>query len=75
MKPGFMIAATSSGSGKTTFARGLMTLLTKKGYKVQPFKCGPDYIDTKFHDMACGRKSINLDTFMEPMPISMSSRV
>lgn len=64
MKPGFMIAATSSGSGKTTFARGLMTLLTKKGYKVQPFKCGPDYIDTKFHDMACGRKSINLDTFM-----------
>ena len=64
MKPGFMIAATSSGSGKTTFARGLMTLLTRKGYKVQPFKCGPDYIDTKFHDMACGRKSINLDTFM-----------
>ena len=53
-----------SGSGKTTIARGLMALLTAKGYKVQPFKCGPDYIDTKFHEAVCGRPSINLDTFM-----------
>ena len=41
-----------------------MALLTAKGYKVQPFKCGPDYIDTKFHEAVCGRPSINLDTFM-----------
>ena len=60
----FLIAAPTSGSGKTTIARGLMTLFTKKGYKVQPFKCGPDYIDTKFHEAVCGRPSINLDTFM-----------
>ena len=53
-----------SGSGKTTIARGLMALLTQKGMKVQPFKCGPDYIDTKFHEAVCGRPSINLDTFM-----------
>ena len=53
-----------SGSGKTTIARGLMALLVKRGYKVQPFKCGPDYIDTKFHEAVCGRPSINLDTFM-----------
>ena len=59
-----MIAAPHSGSGKTTIARGLMALLTQKGYKVQPFKCGPDYIDTKFHEKVCGRPSINLDTFM-----------
>ena len=63
-KRAFMIAAPTSGSGKTTVARGLMALLTKKGYKVQPFKCGPDYIDTKFHEAVCGRPSINLDTFM-----------
>ena len=59
-----MIAAPTSGSGKTTIARGLMALLTAKGMKVQPFKCGPDYIDTKFHEAVCGRPSINLDTFM-----------
>ena len=59
-----MIAAPTSGSGKTTIARGLMGLLVKKGYRVQPFKCGPDYIDTKFHEAVCGRPSINLDTFM-----------
>ena len=41
-----------------------MALLTSKGMKVQPFKCGPDYIDTKFHASVCGRPSINLDTFM-----------
>ena len=64
MKASFMIAAPMSGSGKTTIARGLMALLTSKGMKVQPFKCGPDYIDTKFHEAVCGRPSINLDTFM-----------
>ena len=64
MKSAFLIAAPTSGSGKTTIARGLMALLTSKGMKVQPFKCGPDYIDTKFHASVCGRPSINLDTFM-----------
>ena len=64
MKPAFLIAAPTSGSGKTTIARGLMALMASKGYRVQPFKCGPDYIDTKFHDAVCGRPSINLDTFM-----------
>lgn len=64
MKPAFMIAAPTSGSGKTTIARGLMALFSKKGFCVQPFKCGPDYIDTKFHTAVCHRPSINLDTFM-----------
>ena len=64
MKAAFIIAAPTSGSGKTTIAQGLMALLTKKGYRVQPFKCGPDYIDTKFHESVCHRPSINLDTFM-----------
>lgn len=64
MAPSFLIAAPTSGSGKTTIARGLMALFTRKGRVVQPFKCGPDYIDTKFHATVCGRPSINLDTFM-----------
>ena len=62
--PQLMIAAPTSGAGKTTVAIGLMALLTRKGYRVQPFKCGPDYIDTKFHEAVCHRPSVNLDLFM-----------
>ena len=64
MKASFLIAAPTSGSGKTTVARGLMNLFTRKGLRVQPFKCGPDYIDTKFHERVCHRPSVNLDLFM-----------
>ncbi len=60
----FLIAAPSSGSGKTTIARGLMRLFVRQGMEVHPFKCGPDYIDTKFHAEVCGHPSVNLDTFM-----------
>lgn len=61
---GFIIAATHSGCGKTTFSLGLMRALKEKKMKVQPFKCGPDYIDTQFHAIATGRPSVNLDAFM-----------
>ena len=63
-KPLIMIGAATSGSGKTTFTLGLLRLLKNRGMKVQPFKCGPDYIDTKHHAMAAGEESVNLDTFM-----------
>ena len=62
--PQFLIAAPASGTGKTTVSRGLMAVLSRKGYQVQPFKCGPDYIDTKFHERVCHRPSYNLDSFM-----------
>ena len=61
---GVVIAGTHSGSGKTTITLGIMAALKKKGIVVQPFKTGPDFIDTGLHKLITGRTSRNLDLWM-----------
>ena len=61
--PRIMIAAVSSGSGKTMVSCALMEALKQKGKIVSACKCGPDYIDPMFHREVLGIDSENLDLF------------
>ena len=58
-----LLAAPSSGSGKTTAACALLSALKARGLEPCAFKCGPDYIDPMFHRAVLGVPSHNLDLF------------
>ena len=66
--PRFMVAAPSSGSGKTVVTCALLRALAHRGIACAAFKCGPDYIDPLFHRRVVGARSGNLDGFFTDAP-------
>ncbi|WP_407496032.1 cobyrinate a,c-diamide synthase [Pseudooceanicola sp. MF1-13] len=68
---GVILAAPSSGAGKTTVTLALLRLLSRAGVAVRGAKSGPDYIDPRFHEAACGQVCVNLDAWaMSPARLS-----
>ncbi|RMH45823.1 MAG: cobyrinate a,c-diamide synthase [Alphaproteobacteria bacterium] len=67
MSVGLIIAAPTSGAGKTTVTLGLLAALRATGAAVRGAKSGPDYIDPRFHEAATGAPCPNLDAWaMQP---------
>ena len=60
---GLILAAPASGSGKTTVTLGLLRALKRRGVSARAAKSGPDYIDPRFHEAACGKTCFNLDAW------------
>ena len=62
--PRIIIAALKGGAGKTILSLGLTSAWREKGYRVAPFKKGPDFIDSGWLAFAAGRSCHNLDPFL-----------
>ncbi|MGL4852647.1 MAG: cobyrinate a,c-diamide synthase [Phocaeicola sp.] len=64
MKPQFLIGSAAPGSGKTLITLALLRLLQRRGLRVQPYKCGVDYVDAHWHGLAAERESVHIDVWM-----------
>src|SRR6266568_7249309 len=62
--PAVLIAAPASGQGKTTVAAALARLHARQGRKVRVFKCGPDFLDPHWLQLASGAPVHSLDLWM-----------
>ncbi|MYN43256.1 cobyrinate a,c-diamide synthase [Duganella sp. FT109W] len=64
MVKALLIAAVSSGQGKTTVTAALARKLVRLGKRVRVFKCGPDFIDPMLLERASGAPVRSLDLWM-----------
>lgn len=62
--PALLIAAPASGQGKTTVTAALARLHARAGRRVRVFKCGPDFLDPHWHQLASGHPVHNLDLWL-----------
>lgn len=62
--PALLIAAPASGQGKTTVTAALARLHSRQGRRVRVFKCGPDFLDPYWHELASGAPVHSLDGWM-----------
>jgi cobyrinic acid a,c-diamide synthase len=73
--PRIVIAGTTSGVGKTSISCAIIHGIKKKGYSVQPFKVGPDYIDPTYLSAISGNSARNLDAWIMGENASLASFV
>ncbi|MFT4242061.1 MAG: cobyrinate a,c-diamide synthase [Acidovorax sp.] len=62
--PAVLVTAAASGQGKTTVTAALARLHARQGRRVYVFKCGPDFLDPQWHQIASGTPAHPLDLWM-----------
>lgn len=62
--PAVLVAAPASGQGKTTITAALARLHARADMQVRAFKCGPDFLDPMWLELATGQPVHNIDLWM-----------
>lgn len=65
MERALAVTAAGTGEGKTLVALGLVRALHRSGFAVAPFKVGPDYLDARLYEHACGRRARTIDLWLD----------